>query len=113
AAVREAARQPARRGLRDRDRWLTGGVPDEVRRAAVPWLLRRGRRGGGGAEGRRRRADLAWRSRSRRSRGDHRSWWLLLRRLPQGGRDRAVLAGHGVGDRVRARRRPGARHLQR
>ena len=38
---------------------------------------------------------------------------LLLRRLPARRGDRPLLAGDGVGDRVRARRRPGARHLQR
>ena len=46
----------------------------------------------------------------RRRRGARR---LLLRRLPARRRDRALLAGDGGGARVRARRRPGARHLQR
>ena len=38
---------------------------------------------------------------------------LRPRRLPAHRRDRPVLAGHGVGRRVRRRGRPGRRHLQR
>ena len=47
-----------------------------------------------------------------RRRGD-RPRRLLLRRLPARRRDRAVRAGDGGGRRVRARRRPRARDLQR
>ena len=60
-------------------------------------------------------AELLWHGdrdlRRRRRRGRARR--LLLRRLPARRRDRPLLAGHGGGDRVRARGRPGARHLQR
>ena len=46
-------------------------------------------------------------------RRDRRPRRLLLRRLPALRRDRTVLAGDGVGRRVRPRRRARARHLQR
>ena len=94
--VREAAGQPADRGLRGRQ--IARG---EVRRRPFPGLVRRGRRSVGLRAGRRRgpavarRPDLHGRRRGRRARR------LLLRRLPARRRDRALLAGHGVGDRVR------------
>ena len=54
--------------------------------------------------GRRRRAALARRPRPAGRRRDRRPRRLLLRRLPARGRDRALLAGDGVGDRVRRAR---------
>ena len=109
--VRAAARQPADRGLRGgsaggRGRVRFGvvrfpGCCDEVD-ALRP-------------AGASRDAELLWHGdrdlRRRRRRGRPRR--LLLRRLPARGRDRALLAGDGGGGRVRARRRAGARHLQR
>ena len=61
----------------------------------------------------RRGAALARRPRPARRRRDRRPRRLLLRRLPARRRDRPLLAGDGGGARVRARRRPGARDLQR
>ena len=86
--MREAARQPADRGLRD---------PGEVRGRPVPGLVRRAstrcsrpRRVGDG------RAAVARRRRpARRRRRDH-PRRLLLRRLPAGRRDRALRAGDGA-----------------
>ena len=59
-------------------------------------------------------AELLWHGdRDLRRRRRRRPRRLLLRRLPARGRDRALLAGDGVGDRVRARGRARARDLQR
>ena len=65
------------------------------------------------AAGGRRRAAVAWRARPQGRRRDRRARRVLLRRLPARRRDRALLAGDGVGDRLRRRRRAGARDLQR
>ena len=73
----------------------------EVRRPPVPRLLRRGRRAARGGTRRRRGAALAPRPRPAGLRRDRRPRRLLLRRLPARRRDRALLAGDGVGDRVR------------
>ena len=62
---------------------------------------------------RRRRAALARRPRPAGRRRGRRPRRLLLRRLPARRRDRALLAGHGAVERFAARRRAGARHLQR
>ena len=102
ADVREAAREPARRGLRDRA--AADGHATEVKFGVLrfPGSLRRGRRAARGSAGRRRRAALARRARPAGRRRDRRAGRLLLRRLPACRRDRALLAGDGVGDRVRA-----------
>src|SRR5215210_8068192 len=85
----------------------------EVRRGPLPRLLRRGRRADGVPPLRGRRPAVARRPcpprRGRRGRPGR----LLVWRLPARGSDRALLAADGVRDRVRARRRPRARHLQR
>ena len=69
------------------------GSCDERRRAAGLRARRRGR------------AALARRPRPAGRRRGRRPRRLLLRRLPARRRDRALLAGHGVGRRVRPRRR--------
>ena len=71
--VREAARQPADRGLRD---------PREVRGRAVPGVVRRGRRAARGPPRRRGRAAVARRRRPARRRRRDRPRRVLLRRLP-------------------------------
>src|SRR5215210_2242581 len=85
----------------------------EVRRGPLPRLLRRGRRADGVPPLRGRRPAVARRPcpprRGRRGRPGR----LLVWRLPARGSDRALLAADGVRDRVRARRRPRAGHLQR
>src|SRR5215217_6975328 len=85
----------------------------EVRRGALPGLLRRGGRSDGLPPLRRRRPALARRSRPPRDRRRGRPGRLLVRRLPARGSHRPLLAADGVGDRVRARGRTRARHLQR
>ena len=90
-----------------------GDAADEVRRPAVSRHLRRGRRAARRSARGRRRAAVARRARPEGRRCDRRARRLLLRRLSARRRDRALLAGHGVGDRLRERRRPGARDLQR
>ena len=86
----------------------------EVRRHPLPRLLRRGRRPAR-LPPLRRDAELLWHG-DRDLRGVDAivvPGRLLLRRLPARRRDRPLLARDGGGARVRARRRPGARHLQR
>ena len=86
----------------------------KTRRRPLPRLVRRGRRAARGRA--RRRAPCSLWHGDRDLQGVDavdRPRRLLLRRLPARRRDRALLAGHGVGHRLRARRRPRARHLQR
>ena len=102
--VREAARQPADRGLRDPVRFGVVRFPgscDEVDalRGGAP------RRRGGTAVARRRGS-------ARGRRRDH-PRRVLLRRPPAGRRDRALRARDGRGRALRAPRRARARHLQR
>ena len=99
--VREAARQPADRGLRGQSSTATVTPLREVRRPPLPRLLRRGRRAARGGARRRGGAALARRPRPAGRRRGRRPRRLLLRRLPARRRDRALLAGDGVGDRVR------------
>src|SRR5918994_1609093 len=87
--------------------------PDEVRRRSLPGLLRRGRRAHGVPSLRRGGPALARRPGPERRGRRGRARRLFVRRLPARWRDRPLLATDGVGDGVRARRWPGARHLQR
>ena len=81
----------------------------------VPRLeRRRGRSARARVPRRRARSRLACgRSAAGGNRGRDPARRLLLRRLPPLRRDRPLRAGDGVGERVRGRGRPGARHLQR
>ena len=100
-ALREAARQPADRGLRDQsidacDAWGVLQFPGSCDERDALHACELARRGAAG---------LARGARPRRRRRGRRPGRLLLRRLPAGGRDRPLLAGDGGCRGVRRRRR--------